>query len=66
MTLGSVKPGDIVRVDKRGRIFLAEVNERVAETGKRTRLVVTPITSGITFREVSAAEVIGHWKRMSR
>lgn len=66
MTLGAVKPGDIVRIDKRGRIFLAEVNERISETGKRTRLVVTPITSGITFREASASEVIGHWKRMSR
>ena len=58
MNLQSIQPGDIVRVDKKGRIFLAEVTEKV-----RGKLKLSPITPSMTYYEASAREVTAHWKR---
>ena len=58
MNLQGVKDGDIVRIDKKGRIFLAEV------TGKeRGKIRVSPITNGITYHEASAREIVAHWRK---
>lgn len=58
MTLGSIYAGDIVQVDKKGRRFLALVEER--KTGE---LAIRPVDRGITYRSASAREVIKHWRR---
>lgn len=61
MELGSVREGDIVEISKRGRRFYAVVREK-----ESSRLKVRPITSGITYFDASAREVIEHWKRRKR
>lgn len=57
MTLTSVKAGDIVEVDKKGRRFLAYVNDKT-DTG----LEIKPVDRRITYRECTAREVIDHWR----
>lgn len=66
MNIGSVKPGDIVRVNKKGRIFLAEVVGRIEVEGKRPRLEVEPITKGVNYRDVQGTEVVCHWRKAGR
>lgn len=57
MTLTSVKAGDIVEVDKKGRRFLAYVTEK-----KDRALAIRPVDRRITYFECSAHEVIDHWR----
>lgn len=57
MTIASVKEGDIVEVDKGGRLFFALVTDR------RRGLAIKPLSSGITYRSASAREVVGHYRR---
>lgn len=58
MNITSVEPGAIVRVDRKGRIFDAEV------TGREDRaLRVTPLRAGITYTTATSREVIAHWAR---
>lgn len=66
MNIGSVKPGDIIRVNKKGRVYLAEVVGRIEEKGKRARLEVDPITKGVNYREAQATEVVCHWRKAGR
>lgn len=61
MQLTSVRPGDIVKVDKKGRRFFAEVEHK-----EKQKLTIDPIQRGISYREASAREVVGHWKQMGR
>jgi hypothetical protein len=61
MQLATVRPGDIVRVDKKGRVFEAFV------LAKRDRVVdIEPIPRGISYTTASAREVICHWARRGR
>ena len=56
MQLGAIRPEDIVRVDKRGRMFLAFV------VAKRSgALEIEPIQHGISYTTATAREVTGHW-----
>lgn len=58
MTLTSVKPGDIVRCDVRGRVFYAEV------MAKGATLEIMPIGPGtITYRTVTARQVVAHYRK---
>ncbi len=58
MTLGGVKPGDIVLADRKGRRFYAVV------MGRREReLLVEPIDRRVTYHHVKAREVIGIWRK---
>ena len=56
MTLGAVKPGDIILADRKGRRFFAVVTER-----RDRELVVEPIDRRVTYHVVRAREVIGIW-----
>lgn len=56
MRTRSINPGDIVRVNKRGRIFHAHVRG-VSHGG----LTIEPLERGISYRQVSPREVIDHW-----
>ena len=61
MQLATVKPGDIVRVDKKGRVFEAFV------LAKRDGVLeIEPIQRGISYTTASAREVICHWARRGR
>jgi hypothetical protein len=62
MNVTSVREGDIVECDVRGRRFFALVTGPPSGSGQRT-LPVRPITPSISFRVVSAAQVIGHYRR---
>jgi hypothetical protein len=58
MTLGAVKPGDIVLADRKGRRFFAVVTER-----RERELQVEPIDRRVTYHAVKAREVIGIWHK---
>jgi hypothetical protein len=57
MRMRSIQPGDRVRGNKRGRVFDARVLG-AAPTGG---LSVEPLDRGISWRQATAREVIGHW-----
>lgn len=66
MNVSSVRAGDIVECDVKGRRFFALVAERVDPTGAGlalTRLKIRPITAGITHRNVTSRQVVGHYRR---
>lgn len=56
MRTRSINPGDIVRVNKRGRVFHAHVRG-IGHGG----LTIEPIERGITYRQASPREVVDHW-----
>lgn len=56
MRTRSINPGDVVRINKRGRIFHAHV--RGLGQGS---LTIEPIERGISYRQASPREVIDHW-----
>ena len=55
----SIQPGDLVLVNKRGRVFHATVRGVAAGGG----FEVAPIERGITWRHVKASEITEHWAR---
>lgn len=61
MTLSSVRAGDIVLAEVKGRAFYALVEDK---NGRQLR--VRPIDNRITYRSVTAREVTGHWLRSRR
>jgi hypothetical protein len=58
MTLGGVRPGDIVLADRKGRQFYAIVIARCER-----ELEVEPIDRRVTYRRVKAREVLGIWRK---
>lgn len=58
MTIATVREGDIVHCDVKGRRFHALVESK---TGGH--LHVRPIEPNISYRRVTARQVIGHWRR---
>lgn len=70
MTIGSVKAGDVVHVDKKGRRFHALVTGKIGigaalvtgNTVKAGDLTILPFTRE-TYRTASAREVVGIYRR---
>ncbi len=62
MRLRDVGHGDIVLVNRRGRIFHALVRGQ-AQTGE---LQLEPLDKRITYRSATAREVVSHWSRQGR
>ncbi len=58
MRTRTIHPGDIVLVNKRGRIFHATVRGVAAGGG----FDVAPVERGITYRHVKAVEISDHWQ----
>jgi hypothetical protein len=56
VTLSSVKVGDLVEVDKRGRVFTA----RVRATGGE-ELEIRPLDARVSYFTATAREVTGVW-----
>lgn len=57
MTISSLKGGDVIEVDIKGRQFYAGVREI---SGRTVRF--SPLDSRITWRECTSHQVIGIWK----
>ena len=57
MRTRSIRAGDVVEVDKRGRRFHALVLSLEPDEGLELR----PRQRGITFRQATAREVVDHW-----
>jgi hypothetical protein len=53
----TIQPGDLVLVDKRGRLFYA----RVLGAGATGDLTVEPLDRRSSWRQAMAREVIDHW-----
>lgn len=62
MRIRGVETGDIVRVDRRGRIFHALVRGTNPDGG----LSLEPLDRRITWRSCSAREVKAHWRRAGK
>ncbi len=61
MRLANVLVGDIVLVNRKGRVFHAIV------TGTERRgLSLEPIDKRITYRHCGSHDVVGHWARRGR
>jgi hypothetical protein len=61
MNITSVKAGDIVQVDKKGRVFFAVVDA----TAPR-ELAIRPISPGATYYSAKSTEVKAHWRKAGR
>ena len=61
MELASIRPGDIVRVDKKGRVFEAFVLEK-----HKGALEIEPSQRGVSYTGASAREVVCHWAQRGR
>ena len=57
MRLNAIRPGDIVRCNKKGRLFHATVTG----AGPAGTLCVQPIERNISYRHVTAGEIADHW-----
>jgi hypothetical protein len=53
----SIQPGDIVLVNRRGRMFHAKVRGEAPDGA----FVVEPIERGISYRHVRSREIVDHW-----
>ena len=62
MRLNGVRVGDIVQCDVKGRRFHAEVTAVPGEG----ELQVRPLTPAVTYRHVSARQVMEHWRKTGR
>ena len=62
MRVRGIEPGDLVLVNKRGRLFHARVRA-VDPTGV---LRVDPIERNISYREAGAREIADHWRHAGR
>lgn len=64
--MARTKHGDIVRVDHKGRVFLAFVKDITQNRkGSSVMLKIEPITKGITWYEVPQREVKRTWRALA-
>jgi hypothetical protein len=56
-SLATIKPRDIVEVDKRGRKFLAIVTEK-----RQGELTINPIAPNISYFNATSREIVKHWR----
>jgi hypothetical protein len=61
-----IGPGDIVEVDKKGRVFHALVIALAQGDSGRFELTLRPLDSRITYRTASVREVRQVWRRAGR
>ena len=57
MKLGTIRPGDVVEIEKRGSTFYA-IAGKVDDAGLR----LSPISRQINHFHATAREVVGHWR----
>lgn len=59
MTISTVRPGDVVLVDRKGRRFHAVVTG----TPARGAVDIEPIDSRVSYYSARSREIVGHWRR---
>lgn len=59
MNVSGIRPGDIIECDVRGARFHALVDVRPVERG----VAIRPLARNVTWREVTARQVVAHWRR---
>ena len=62
MRIRGIEPGDLVLVNKRGRVFHA----RVRTVDQAGNLRLEPLERNISYREASAREIADHWRHAGR
>lgn len=62
MRIRGIEPGDLVLVNKRGRVFHA----RVRAVDQAGNLRLEPLERNISYREASAREIADHWRHAGR
>jgi hypothetical protein len=58
----AIHRGDIVLVNKKGRLFHAKVQGLGATGG----FAIVPIERNVSYRQASAREVVDHWAHAAR
>lgn len=58
MRLDGIRVTDLVQVDRKGRVFFAEVRSKT-----RGELGIKPIDPHVTYRTAAARDVIAVWRR---
>ena len=63
MNLASLKAGDIVEIDKKGRRFFAIFKRRLGIGASLAGgdLVIQPLQRGVSYRQATSREVVGVW-----
>ncbi|MDO8208959.1 hypothetical protein [Conexibacter sp. CPCC 206217] len=59
MNTAGVRRGDLVRIDLKGRLFIATVRGRDPET---RRFAIEPLRPGVGYRSASSREIVEHWR----
>jgi hypothetical protein len=62
-TSKGIAPGDIVQVDKKGRLFHALVTELEQGESGRFELSLRPLDARISYRRATVREVLAVWRR---
>lgn len=62
MRTSSLRAGDIVQCNKRGRLFYAKI-VTIDATGT---LLVEPIERNISYRHIEASEISDHWAHAAK
>jgi hypothetical protein len=57
MRMGAIRSGDIVYVNKRGRLFHA----KVVDVDAAGTILVEPIERNVSYRHAQASEISAHW-----
>jgi len=63
MRTRGIDPGDLVLVNKRGRVFHARVRSVDPLTGN---VRVDPLERNVSWREATAREIADHWRHAGR
>lgn len=67
MQLTSIRAGDIVSVDKKGRRFLAYVTAKTpGQNGGPGSVALSPLERNVSYRSATSSEIVGHWARRGR
>lgn len=62
MRTRAIHRGDLVLVDKKGRLFHA----RVQGLGAMGGFSVVPLERNVSYRHAGAREIVDHWSHLSR
>jgi hypothetical protein len=58
MQIGGVRPGDVVKCERGGMQFFAEVVSK-----EKGRLEIAPLQKHCTYREVTSRQVLAHYRK---
>jgi hypothetical protein len=65
MRVAEIQPGDVVKVDKKGRVFYALVVEVLSQRN-REPIKFEPLCPNNSYRTARPRDVVGHWRKAGR